>query len=150
MSSQSRRVAGVLLILLPTVMYGGFTILQFMINDPSYMQNALRQDLLRAGHAHAGVFLILSLVALMYVDQANLSAGLKWLVRIAIPTAAILMPAGFFLSVVKPDATAPNEFINLVYAGAIVLAIGVLLLGIGLVSGRTKKQLYGNDDHVAQ
>lgn len=136
MTPQSRRLAGILLILLPTVMYGGFTILQFLINDPSYMQNELRQNLWRAGHAHAGVLLILSLVALMYVDQANLSPVLKWLARIAIPTAAILMPAGFFLSVVSPDATQPNELINLVYVGAVILASGVLLLGIGLMSAK--------------
>ena len=47
--------------------------------------------------------------------------------------AAIVGPAGFFLSVLAPDATAPNGLINLVYLGAIVLALGVLVLGIGLV-----------------
>jgi hypothetical protein len=136
MSAQSRRLAGILLIILPTVMYGGFTILQFLINDPSYMQNELRQNLWRAGHAHAGVLLILSLVALLYVDQTNLSPALTWLARTAIPVAAILMPAGFFLSVVMPDAREPNALINLVYAGAVVLAAGVVLLGIGLVRSK--------------
>jgi hypothetical protein len=135
MSTSSRRLAGLLLILLPTVMYGGFTILQFLINDPSYMQNELRQNLWRAGHAHAGVLLILSLVALAYVDQAGLPGMLKGLARVLIPTAAILMPAGFFLSMLSPTATAPNELINLVYVGAAVLALGVLLLGIGLLRG---------------
>jgi hypothetical protein len=42
-------------------------------------------------------------------------------------------PAGFFVSVLAPDATAPNALINLVYLGAILLALGVLVLGIGLV-----------------
>ncbi len=64
MSTQSRRLAGVLLIVLPTIMYGGVSLLRFLINDPAYMQNQLRQDLFRAGHAHAGVLLILSLVVL--------------------------------------------------------------------------------------
>ncbi len=41
--------------------------------------NPLRQDLWRAGHAHAGVWLILALVVLRYVDEANLSDGMKWL-----------------------------------------------------------------------
>jgi hypothetical protein len=138
MSASSRRLAGLLLILLPTVMYGGYTILQFLINDPSYMQNELRQNLWRAGHAHAGVLLILSLVALALVDQAGLPSMLKGLARVLIPTAAILMPAGFFLSMLSPTATAPNELINLVYVGAAVLASGVLLLGIGLLRGGPK------------
>jgi hypothetical protein len=133
MTHESRRLAGILLIVLPSVMFGGVSILSLLIGDPAYAKNALRQDLWRAGHAHAGVWLILALVALRYVDDANLSGGLKWFVRISIPVAAIVGPAGFFLSVLAPDATAPNGLINLVYLGAIVLALGVLVLGIGLV-----------------
>jgi hypothetical protein len=42
---------------------GGVSILSLLINHPRYMANNLRQDLWRAGHAHAGVLLILSLAA---------------------------------------------------------------------------------------
>jgi hypothetical protein len=97
------------------------------------MENPLRQDLWRAGHAHAGVWLILALVVLRYVDEANLSDAIKRLVRGSIPIAAILVPAALFLSVLSPDATAPNSFIYLAYVGAVLLAVGVLVLGIGLV-----------------
>lgn len=116
--------------------YGGVSVLSLLIGDPKYMENPLRQDLWRAGHAHAGVWLVLALVALValrYVDEANLSNVMKWLVRGSIPIAAILVPAAFFLSVLSPDATAPNGLIYLAYAGAVVLAVGVLVLGIGLV-----------------
>lgn len=133
MSRESRYLAGALLIVLPTVMYGGVSILTLLVNNPAYMQNPLRQDLWRAGHAHAGVLLVLSLVALRYVDEAVLSARLKWFVRLAIPSAAILLPSAFFLSVVRPDATAPNGLISLAYVGAVVLAAGVVLLGVGLL-----------------
>lgn len=133
MSPQSKRLAGILLIVLPTVMYGGVSLLLFLINDPKYMENPLRQDLFRAGHAHAGVLLILSLVALRYVDETNLPARWKWVAAHFIPLAAILMPSAFFFSVLKADATSPNGFINLAYIGAIILATGVLTLGIGLL-----------------
>jgi hypothetical protein len=133
MTYESRRLAGILLIVLPTVMFGGVSILSLLIGDPMYMQNSLRQDLWRAGHAHAGVWLILALVALRYVDDANLSYSMKWLVRGSIPVAAILVPAAFFLSVLSPNATAPNGLIYLAYVGAVLLAIGVLVLGVGLV-----------------
>ena len=76
---------------------------------------------------------MLALVALRYVDEANLSEAMKRLVRISIPVAAILVPAGFFFSVASPDSTAPNGLINLVYVGALLSAIGVIFLGIGLV-----------------
>ena len=133
MTYESRLLAGILLIVLPTVMVGGVSILSLVIGDPTYMENSLRQDLWRAGHAHAGVWLILALVALRYVDEASLSDVMKWLVRGSIPIAAILVPVAFFLSVLSPDETAPNALIYLAYLGAVVLAAGVLVLGIGLV-----------------
>ena len=58
---------------------------------------------------------------------------MKAVARSCVPLAAILMPAGFFLSIVSPSATAPNSLIALTYVGAVVLAIGVLTLGVGLV-----------------
>jgi hypothetical protein len=133
MSHESRRLAGLLLVILPTVMIGGVSVLSLLINDPAYAQNRLRQDLWRAGHAHAGVLLVLSLVVLRYVDETELTERLKWFVRLAIPSAAILLPSAFFLSVLRPDATEPNGLIALAYVGAAVLAAGVVLLGVGLL-----------------
>ena len=135
MNPQSRLVAGILLIVLPTVEFGGASILSMLISDPSYAQNDLRQDLWRAGHAHAGVWLVLSLVALRYVDEATLSEGMRWVVRLAFPAAALLMPLGFFLSVLSPQATEPNAMIYLVYVAGVVLAVGLLVLGVGLIRG---------------
>jgi hypothetical protein len=136
MSPQSRLVAGIILIALPTVEIGGASILTLLIGDPAYAQNDLRQDLWRAGHAHAGVWLVLSLVALRYVDEAALSEGMRWVVRLAFPSAAVLMPLGFFLSVLSPEATEPNAMIHLAYVGGVVLAVGLLVLGVGLIRGR--------------
>ncbi|MGE3269384.1 MAG: hypothetical protein AB7P40_11595 [Chloroflexota bacterium] len=138
MSTSSRRLAGILLVLFPTVIYGGTTLLRFLIDAESgYVDNPLRQDLWRAGHAHAGVLLILSLVVLRYVDEATLSAGLRDFVRHATPAAAILLPLAFFLSVLSPTATEPNALIYLAFVGAIILAAGLLILGIGLLRSPT-------------
>lgn len=136
MSRESRRLAGVLLILLPAVVFGGTSILTLLVSDPAYAENALRRDLWRAGHAHAGLLLILALVALRYVDEASLPPRLKGLVRHSIPAAAILLPAAFFLSVLSPEATEPNALINLAYAGAVSLTVGLVALGVGLVRSR--------------
>lgn len=135
MSRESRLTAGALLILLPTVVFGGVSILSLLVGDPEYAQNQLRQDLWRAGHAHAGVLLVLSLVTLRYADEATLPESLKRIARHSIPAAAVLLPAAFFLSVLSPGATEPNFFINLAYLGAISLVAGLLILGIGLVRG---------------
>jgi hypothetical protein len=134
MSELSLRTAGTLLVVLPTVAFGGVSILFLWVSSKSdYMRNPLRSRLWAAGHAHAGVLLILSLVALLYVDTAALSDGLKALVRWAIPLSAIFIPAGFFLSVLPHDVKKPNAVINLAYLGFVTLTTGLLVLGIGVL-----------------
>jgi hypothetical protein len=94
----------------------------------------LQQSFFRAGHAHAGVFLVLALVAQVLVDATTLSGGAEWVARSFVPIAALLLPGGFFLSVTRAGATAPNRLVLLVPAGAVVLAIGLVTLGIGLLA----------------
>lgn len=133
MSAESRRMAGILLIVLPTVIVGGVSLLAMLLADPAYQANPLRQDLWRAGHAHAGVLLVLSLVVLRYVDDASLGDAAKRFVRAGVPATAILLPLAFFLSVLSPEAREPNAMIYLAYAGALLLASAVATLGVGLV-----------------
>ena len=118
---------------MPTVVFGGVSVLTLLVNDSTYQDNPLRQDLWRAGHAHAGVLLILSLVALRYVDETRLGGRARWFVRYAIPGAAVLLPSAFFLSVLSPEATEPNALIYLAYLGAVSLVAGLLTLGVGLL-----------------
>jgi len=140
MSPQSRLVAGIVLIVVPTVEIGGASILSLLISDPSYAQNDLRQDLWRAGHAHAGVWLVLSLVTLRYVDEATLSEGMRWVVRLAFPVAAILVSLAFFLSALSPETTEPNSLIYLAYVAGVVLGVGLLALAVGLIRGRRTQE----------
>jgi hypothetical protein len=84
------------------------------------------------------VLLVLSLVALRYVDETALAEPARWLVRLAFPAAAVLLPLAFFLSVLDPSATEPNALVNLAYVGAVVLVTGMVTLGVGLVRGRTR------------
>lgn len=134
MSPSSLSTAGVLLITVPGVAFGGVSLLSFLMrNVPGYLDNPVRRGLWRAGHAHAGVLVLFSLVAMLYVDQADLSDGLKSFVRTTIVAAPILMPLGFFLSVVRPADTKPSKLIWLTVAGGVSLAVGTLTLGIGLL-----------------
>lgn len=114
----------------------------FLMRDsPGFYDNPLRHDLWRAGHAHAGVYLILSLVMLRYVDEAKLSKFWKWIARTDAPIAAILIPAAFFLSVASPEAKQPNGLMNLADVGAIFLAMAVLSLGVGLIRAARQSDL---------
>lgn len=134
MSPESLSTAGVILVVVPTIEFGGVSLLRFLTKRaPGYLDNPVRKSLFTAGHAHAGVLVILALVGLLYIDSADLSDGLKTLVRLGLVAAPILMPAGFFLSVASPTAQRPNALITLVYAGALALAFATVTLGIGLL-----------------
>ena len=136
MTREARLMAGVILITVPSIQYGGYFLLTSLMDRSSrYMDNALRQNFFRAGHAHAGVIVILSLVCQVLADAALLPSPLLWLARIGVPAAAILIPLGFFLSMLSPSAAAPNGFVSFIYVGAVVLAVSVVTLGVGLLRG---------------
>jgi len=134
MTREARLLSGIILITVPTIQYGGYFLLTSLIDKNSgYMNNPLRQNFFRAGHAHAGVIVILSLVCQILADSAVLPFPLVWFVRLGVPLSAILISAGFFFSVLPPTATQPGAAISLIYVGAVILAVSVITLGIGLI-----------------
>jgi hypothetical protein len=127
MTGEARLMSGIILITVPTIQYGGYFLLTSLMDKGSgYMENPLRQNFFRAGHAHAGVIVILSLVCQMLADAAILPVPLLWFVRIGVPLAAILISAGFFFSVLPPTTTQASGAVYLIYVGAVVLAIAVV------------------------
>src|SRR6266478_8103874 len=133
MTREARMMSGIILVTVPTIQYGGYFLLtSLMTKGSGYMDNPLRQNFFRAGHAHAGVIVILSLVCEMLADAAVLPNPLLWAVRIGIPLSAILISAGFFFSVLPPTATQASGAVSLIYARALILTVGVVTLGIGL------------------
>lgn len=134
MSDASLRTAGILLVVYPTVVFGGASLLwHWITRHTDYYDHPLRRSMWRTGHAHAGVLLLLSLVAVQLVDHTQLGDGWKQVVRTTFPAAAVLLPIAFFLSIARPAAERPNRLVNLAYLGALSLSIGMLTLGIGLL-----------------
>jgi hypothetical protein len=134
LSQTSKILAGILLVTVPTIEYGGvFLLSQLKAAEPGYADSPLRQNLFRAGHAHAGVLVILSLVMQLFADALSLPLSIDLIARLGAPCAAILMPLGFFLSVASPNSQQPNRLISLVYLGAVLLAISTLTLGVLLL-----------------
>src|SRR5512133_3084119 len=61
---------------------GGSLLAMLTRRMPGDLDNPLRQNLFRAMHAHAGVWVLLALVGMLDVDQAQLSDGLRcWCTR---------------------------------------------------------------------
>ena len=133
LSQESKIVCGVLLILVPTIMYGGFTLLGILTDGevghkPGGLElNETQRALWRAGHAHAGVYVILALILQPLVDQSSLSNPLKWIARLGAPIASIVLPVGFFgLAFIV-------NFKWAMYLGITCLGVSMLLTGIGLL-----------------
>ncbi len=134
MTREARLMCGIILITVPTIQYGGYFLLTSLMNKGSgYMENPLRQNFFRAGHAHAGVIVILSLVCQILADAAVLPSPVVWFVRIGVPLSAILISAGFFFSMLPPTAAQPNGAVSLIYVGAVILAVSVVTLALGLI-----------------
>ena len=134
MTREARMMSGIILITVPTIQYGGYFLLtSLMTKGSGYMDNPLRQNFFRAGHAHAGVIVILSLICQVPADAAVLPSSLLWAVRIGVPLAAILISSGFFFSMLPPTATEASGAVSLICAGAVILALTVVTLGVGLL-----------------
>ena len=131
MSDETRILAGILLLSLVTVETGGLYLVRLWRSSEG--RTEFQIAFARAGHAHAGVLLVLSLVALLYADTADLSGVWNWLARTGVPVAAILMPAGFFAASMGAGRTRPNRLVAVVFAGAVMLAVGLASLGVGLL-----------------
>ncbi|GAA4379073.1 hypothetical protein [Agromyces bauzanensis] len=124
---------GILLLALVTVESGGYFLTRIVRGRVP--ANALQVSFFRAGHAHAAVLLVLSIAILAVISYAALDGFWLWLASIGVPIAAILMPAGFFLSVLGKDPERPNRLIWLLWAGVAVLTAALITAGIGLIAG---------------
>jgi hypothetical protein len=133
LSREAKIVAGIILLAVPTVQYGGLAILGMLTHGVAGMGgaeaglNAEQLALFRGGHAHAGVWLILSLVIQLLLDAARLSGSAKWLARIAAPVGTLALSGGFFGLAFK------TEFRFLLYFGALAMFCSLILTGVGLL-----------------
>lgn len=132
MSQDTRLMCGLSLILIPTIVYGGLTVLNvvtgggFGVPGPKTLSPS-QIAFYRAGHAHAGVLTLLALFLQVAVDYADLPPSLAWSIRVGAIAASILVSAGFFAVAHLPSLRI------LLYAGAVLVAATTLTAGIGLL-----------------
>lgn len=133
MTPHARIICGIILLTVPTIIYGGYFLLTILSGRQKLPLTDFQKSMFRAGHAHAGVLVILSLIAEVLTDYAGLTPAMDHIVRIGFPLAAILVSAGFFASAAGRDITKPNRRIGILYLGIAVLIISLIILGIGLI-----------------
>ena len=82
-------------IALPTVMYGGYSLIR-LIKRGNVLTPA-QVDFFRAGHAHAGVLTLMSLLYYMFMDLTALPAAVKHAACAAIVVGILAQSGGFFI-----------------------------------------------------
>ncbi len=133
MTYTAKLISGIILITVPTIQYGGYFLLQVLSGLEWGVLTTFQKVMFRAGHAHAVVLVILALIAQVFIDHAALSLGWTWVARIGFPLAAVFMSGGFFAAAIGHNVTQPTRLIGILYAGVVVLAVSVIVLGAGLI-----------------
>jgi hypothetical protein len=130
--TDTRSTAGVLLLTILFIEYGGWFMLRVGPRPPAY--DSLPEGLLpsRACARRCAGNPCPSLP--VAGRAARLSGPLAPLARNGIWAAGIKMPAGFFLSAAGRGLTQPNRLVVLLYVGMASLALGVASLGISLLT----------------
>lgn len=124
-------MAGIILLTVPTIAYGGTFLLSVISGQVDLPLTEFQKSMFRAGHAHAGVLVLLALIIQPYFD--GLVTKGEWLLRGGIPMAAILISGGFFAAAIGENRTSPNEWIAILWAGVAVLVVTLLFTGIQLL-----------------
>lgn len=125
-----RLFAVIVLIALPTVMYGGYSLLGLIGRG---QLTAFQQTYFRAGHAHAGVLLVFALAYLAFLGRTNFSDGLRWLACIILTVGILAQSGGMFLHMGfgKVREWSAGNWVST--GGAVLLAVASLLLAYGVI-----------------
>ncbi|MEU8638720.1 hypothetical protein AB0C38_41590 [Amycolatopsis sp. NPDC048633] len=114
------------LVSLPTVMYGGYALMG-VLRDRKLTDH--QRAMFRAGHAHAGVLLILALVALQILSRTTLSDTTLWVTCFLLLFGILAQSGGFFLHLIPNKGKLGGRVTSV---GAVLLAAGTLLTAYGV------------------
>ena len=136
MTTLTKLFCGITLLTVPSIQYGGYFLLTVLSGTAKISLTDFQKSMFRAGHAHAGVLVILSLIAQILIDHAGVNYSIGLVLRIAFPLSAILISAGFFASAIGNNLSRPNSKIWILYTGILLLAIALITLGTSLIISR--------------
>ena len=122
----------IVLLSLVTVEYGGWALLGFLTGHGTL--GAFREQFFRAGHAHAGVLLVLSLTYFVYLGRAGYSTGVQWLAGALLLAGVLAQSGGFFVHLGLGQQGRSSPGTVLTRAGALLIAAALIILAIGLIT----------------
>lgn len=125
------RLIGIVLFALVTVEFGGWSLLGMLTSQGSL--TPFQEQFFRAGHAHAGVLLILTLVCLTLMERTSFTAATQRLISLILLGGVLLQSGGFFLHLLLGREEAASAGTLVTRAGAVLLAIALVSLGVGIL-----------------
>jgi hypothetical protein len=127
----SRLFPVIVLFSLVTVEYGGWALLGFLTGRGAL--GGFREQFFRAGHAHAGVLLVLSLVYFTYLGRAGYSSGVQWTAGALLLAGVLAQSGGFFahLGLGQQGRGSPGTLLT--RAGALLIAAALVIEAVGLI-----------------
>jgi hypothetical protein len=119
------------LLALLTVEFGGWALLGFLTGSGRLSE--FQEQFFRAGHAHAGVLLVLSLVYFLYLGQTALPTRAQWVAGGLLLTGILAQSGGFFLHLALGEEGRSSAGTLLTRAGAVGIGAALVLLAVGLL-----------------
>jgi hypothetical protein len=120
-------------IALPTVMYGGYALLRLL--NKGNVLSPFQVAWFRAGHAHAGVLILMSLLYYLFLDRTSLPpVGVKHAACATLVVGILAQSGGFFIHMMRGQPNQPSVGTTVTVTGAALLACAVLVLVYGLIS----------------
>ena len=128
----------IVLIALPTVMYGGYSLLGL---QGSGSLTESQTTYFRAGHAHAGVLLVMTLAAINTAGRFGLPDNLIWPIGTLLIVGTLAQSGGLFLHMAlgQPGQWSLGNSVTTV--GALLLAAGLIALIYGVVTSRSRARV---------
>src|SRR5262249_27185664 len=117
---------------LPTVMFGGFSLLRLLTKGRTL--TPFQITYFRAGHAHAGVLLLMSLLYYRYLAETTYGESTRLLFCVLLVIGILAQSGGFFLHMMLGREGERSWGTVLTFCGAALLAIVTLALAVGLAA----------------
>lgn len=119
------------LLAVPTVMFGGCSLLRLL---PTGKLSGVQTSAFRAGHAHAGVLLILTLVVLDLSRHSGLGTGAQWALCLLLLVGVLAQSGGFFVHLAIGKSGAWSAGNTLTVGGAILLTAAMITAAVGVAT----------------
>ena len=123
MQTAATILAAIVLFALPTVMFGGFSLLRLGIGR---RLNDFQVTYFRAGHAHAGVLLVVCLAVLDLLDRLRVESAVVWTLGTLLLVGTLAQSGGMFLHMAIGQ---PGKW----SAGNTLTSIGAVFLAVALI-----------------